>query len=405
MTTVAFIAEFNPPHLGHAYFVEKIRKHFGDDACVVAIMSGNFVQRGTPAVLDAYTRAEMALNIGVDLVLELPFPYSSSTAERFATAGVSIAENLGNIEYLCFGSECGDLEDLTRIALLLNSKAYETDIFNARKDDPQTGFAILRERYILQALGEECMTLLRHPNNILAIEYLRAIDGLFSKLKPYTVKRLGDYHAKKMNASPMPSSSMIRELISEQNDEYTSVMGESNAEILRKCIDEGRYISDPEVLFKTISITLMREKRRSRGEGQLPPDCTYDLYERLVKEIQNVTSLAELLEKVRAKHETDSYIRRALLYLLMNIDQSAFISPPAYTRVLATNVRGRECLKEMRKTSRISILTKRAKYKKSTVFEMKSQSELAIFADQVYNLCVKEPCLPSDAVKKAPIIK
>ncbi len=403
MTTVAFIAEFNPPHLGHAYFIEKIRQRFGPDTRVVAIMSSNFVQRGTPAVLDAYTRAEMALNIGVDLVLELPFPYSASSAERFATAGVSIATNLGNIEYLCFGSECGDLEDLTRIAKLLNSTECYTDIYNVRKSDPIKGYAVLREVYVLQQLGEEMSEILHHPNNILAIEYLRAIEELFSNLKPFTVKRIGDYHAKKKNMNPFPSSTMLREMIADQCNDYTEYMGKKNSDILVSQMNSGRYLIDPEVMFKPISFMLLRE--RSVPRRKMPPDCPYDLYVRFLKEAQEATTLRMLLDRVRAKHETDAYIRRALLYLLMNVDKTAFISPPAYTRVLAANAAGRECLKEMRKTSKLTILTKRSTYKKSTYLEMKSQSELAIFADQVYNLCIEEPRLPSDAVKQAPVIQ
>ncbi len=403
MTTVAFIAEFNPPHLGHAYFVDKIRNRFGNDTCVIAIMSGNFVQRGSPAVLDAYTRAEMALNIGVDLVLELPFPYSCSTAERFATAGVSIATHLGNIEYLCFGSECGDLEDLKELADILDTHDCFTDIYNIRKSDRTNGYAVLRKYVVQNKLGEELAEILQKPNNILAIEYIRAIKGLFSNLKPYTVKRIGDYHAKMKNMQPLPSASMIRELILKQNKEYANLMGEKNAEILLSRIESGEYLIDPEAMFKPISFMLLREGPFSRTK--LPPDCPKDLYVRLVEEAKEVTTLADLLSRVRAKHETNAYIRRALLYLLMNVDNTAFTCPPAYTRVLAANPVGRECLKEMRKTSKISILTKRAKYKKSTLFEMKSQSELAIFADQVYNLCVKEPRIPSDAVKQAPVIQ
>ncbi len=403
MTTVAFVAEFNPPHLGHAYFVDKIRQKFGDDVCVIAIMSSNFVQRGTPAILDVYTRAEMALNIGVDLVLELPFPYSCSSAERFATAGVSIATNLGNIEYLAFGSECGDMVDLQSIADYLDSSAFDTDIYEARKDFRSDGYARLRQKLVQKELGEEQAAILRHPNNILAIEYLRAIADLVSPLKPFTIKRLGNYHAKKTNTSPMPSSSMLREMIAEGHTDFSAVMGEENAAILRECTENGHYIEDAEALFKPISIKLLREAGRVRLD--YPPDCPKDLYVRFLSEIREVTSIDELLARVHAKHETDAFIRRALLYLLMDVEPFAFATPPAYTRVLAASRIGRECLKEMRHTSKISILTKTAKYKKSTTFDMKSQSELAILADQVYNLCVKEPRTPSDAVKKAPIIK
>ncbi len=403
MTNVAFIAEFNPPHLGHAYFVNKIREKFGQDACIIAIMSGNYVQRGLPAVLDAYTRAEMALNIGVDLVLELPFPYSSSSAERFARAGVSIATNLGCIEHLCFGSENGYIEDLSEVADFLSSGEYNTDIFNVRKADRTDGFAVLRQEVVSKHLGRELSEVLRHPNNILAIEYLRAIKDMFSHLKPYTVRRIGSYHNTDKSTVTLPSSSLIRKLISEQNSDFGEFMGETNADILKSHIDSMDYMTDYENLFKPILMMLLKEASRMRAS--LPPDCPHDLYIRFLQAAPEATSLNEFVSSVRAKHETDAYIRRALLYLFMNVNETAFLRPPAYTRVLAANQKGRETLRLMRKTSKISILTKTAKYKKSTLFDMKSQSELAIFADQVYNLCVKEPRTPADALKKAPIIQ
>ncbi len=403
MRQVAFIAEFNPPHLGHAYFIEQIRKKFGEDTCIIAIMSGNYVQRGMPAVLDAYTRAEMALNIGVDLVLELPFPYSASTAERFATAGVSIATNLGSIEYLCFGSESGYIDDLKIIADYLNSSNYETDLYEARKVDKTEGFAFVRQKAVAKQLGDELADLLRHPNNILAIEYIRAIDGLFSDLKPFTIRRRGSYHNTSQEQVDFPSSSLIRRLISEQECNFAEYMGKENADILIRHMRDKDYMIDAEVLFRPMIMMFLREHVLSRTS--LPPDCPRDLYVRFLKAAKESTDMDSFLEAVKAKHETDAYIRRALLYLFMGVPNTAFLCPPAYTRVLAANARGREALGLMKKTSKISILTKTADYKKSTLFDMKSQSELAIFAEQVYNLCIKEPRTAAEAVKKAPIIK
>ncbi len=402
MKIVAFIAEFNPPHLGHSYFVDSIKQRFGEDTIIVAVMSGNYVQRGTPAICDVYARAEMALNIGVDLVLELPFPFSSSTAERFASAGISILDSLNCIDVVCFGSECGEIKPLKKIAEFLNSDTYIERLNNIRKAVPQSGYAHLREQIVVDVLGETYGCLLSKPNNILAVEYLRALSRLSSGMTPYTVQRIGDYHSLETSPSVFPSASMIREVISRQNIDLANYMGEKNALILKQETDKGAYSTELNGFSRICLAMLLAERRSPRKE--LPKECSADLYERFLNQAPNALDLNDLLARVRAKHETESAVKRALLHLILSVPANALDIPPAYTRVLAANEKGCSVLRAIRKKASIVILTKTADYKKIKTNCAKCQTELAIFADQVYNLCVMSPRKASDAVKHGPII-
>ncbi len=402
MKTVAFIAELNPPHLGHAYFVKQIKELFGQDTEIIAIMSGSYVQRGMPAVTDSYTRAEMALHLGVDLVLELPFPYSSSNAERFAKAGVAIAAGLGCVDVLCFGSECGDIQILSDIASVMDQSDFKTNVSDVRKSEQKIGYPELIEMLIGKSLGFEAADIMKHPNNILAVEYLRALHKLAPDILPCTIRRIGDYHSND-NTAEFPSASYIRRLISEQNYHLEELMGKENADLLTRNIESGNYVTDMEALFTYCVSTLLYERRYPRKS--LPADCSFDLYHRFLRQIDHASSPDELIRLVRAKHETEASVRRALLYLVLHVKKDSMNDPPAYTRVLALNHIGRSILKNIQKKKTICILTKTADYKKMSSKTAKSQTELAIFADQVYNLCIKERRMISEAIKKSPKIR
>lgn len=219
MSVVGLITEYNPFHKGHEYHINKAKELTGAEHAIV-VMSGNYVQRGTPAFMDKYTRASIALNHGADLILELPLPFSCSSAEYFASAAVSILDKAGIIDSICFGAETDDLNTLTMIAnLLADAKVNSNHPINTLiKENLKTGLSYAASR--ASALCELCdnkdiNTIMEQPNNILAIEYLKAIKLLNSKIKPYLLKRtLASYHDTNGN-NHMYSASTLRKAFNE----------------------------------------------------------------------------------------------------------------------------------------------------------------------------------------------
>ena len=202
MTVTGIIAEYNPLHKGHEYQLKEARRLTGADYIIV-VMSGCFTQRGTPAVLDKYDRAHMALSCGADLVLELPTRFACASAEYFASGAVSVLNRLGCVDYLCFGSECGDTQALRSAAALLSraekSPEYQHSLREAQKGG--LSFPTARSRALESSRGtlsesfsEADASLFSLPNNILGIEYCRALDVLKSPIRPITIRRRGNYH-------------------------------------------------------------------------------------------------------------------------------------------------------------------------------------------------------------------
>ena len=198
MKIVGLITEYNPFHKGHEYHIKRAKELTGADACVV-VMSGNYVQRGTPAFMDKYARTSIALNHGADMVFELPLPFACSSAEYFATAAVTLLHKMGCVDYICFGSECDDISVLTSIAsTLANAKTDNSHKLNELiKEWVKTGipYATARSNALATLLGEDCKQVVDKPNNILAIEYLKALTLLNSSIKPIAITRTNaSYH-------------------------------------------------------------------------------------------------------------------------------------------------------------------------------------------------------------------
>ena len=172
MVTVAVIAEYNPFHKGHEYHINKIRSEFGEDTRIIAIMSGNYTERGEMAITDKYIRAEAAVECGVNLVLEIPFPYSSSSAEFYAQSGIKIANEIGVVDYISFGSESGNLDKIIEISTNMTTSVYKNAYISLKSDKEYKGYgyAELCEIAYSRAFGKDVSEYLK-PNNILAIEF------------------------------------------------------------------------------------------------------------------------------------------------------------------------------------------------------------------------------------------
>ena len=402
MTTVAIIAEYNPPHLGHAYLIQRVRERFGNDTRIIALMSGSYVQRGDIAICDGYARGEMALDIGVDLVLELPFPYSLATAEKYATAAVRLLNKLGCVDYLAFGSESGNDQDLMRVAEFTCSSDYITAQSSFYEDKKNEGrsFASLRSEFIATHLDGITDEFLRSPNNILAIEYIRALLKEKAQIKPFVVKRLGAYHGTQ-NHEGYLSASQIREYILGQK--YENAQDGLLPSVWNKIQSHLSCGACPASLaaIDTHLIIALREKINGTT---ITAEMDESLQKRIASILPHVTTFQDLILQVKAKHYTEAHIRRCLLFAYFGITSADLDTQPAFTRVLAANETGCSLLKNIKRIGQIPVLTKTADYRARLDGVALRQAEIDFYADSIYHLCLANPQSAAEVFKKTPFI-
>ena len=353
MQISGIICEYNPFHNGHKHHIEET-KSLGIDA-VVCVLSGDFVQRGEPAILSKHYRAEMAVRSGADLVIELPSPFSCATAERFASGAVSILNDLGVINSLSFGCE-DDFLSLSDLADILNDEFVDLKI----REYLQSGitYAAAREKAVSELAPELC-EVLKKPNNILAIEYLRALP---SHIAPIAIPREGAGHDSSETYGKFASASLIRELIRDKkHDEIAQLMPESAYSVLMRATQENSCpvnISDTAVLSHL--------KRLSAEDLRSVPDVSEGLENRLLREIAKAGSVSSLIDAIKTKRYTHSRIRRIVMNAYLGITHE---EKPTYARVLALNDTGKKILALARKRSAIPIITKPASGKGIPQFE------------------------------------
>ena len=355
VAVAGIIAEYNPFHRGHQWQLSALRGQLGQDTDVVAVMSGNFVQRGDLAILEKTARAEAALRCGVDLVLELPTPWSCATAERFAQGGVALLAACGVVTHLVFGSECGDLDALWSAAQCLDGAAYPETL--RRLLSTGMTFAAARQAAVehLTDGGGGCLS---QPNDNLAVEYLRALSRLDSAggLEPVTFRRVGAAHD---SAEPgaYASASYIRSLILAGSDGWRESMPEGSAGVLRREIDAGR---GPVSLATCERAVLSR--LRTMGEEDFAP---YDgggegLYHRFYRAVAAGRTLDEILEEAKTKRYTLARLRRLLLHSYLGISPAEAAETLPYLRVLGANERGRKLLRRMAAEASLPVVTRPA---------------------------------------------
>lgn len=359
MRTAGVIAEYNPFHAGHAFHIQETRRRLGDCA-VVAVMSGNFVQRGECAVLDKWTRARAALEGGVDLVLELPTVWAVSSAERFAQGGVDLLEAAGVVTHLSFGSECGDVDGLRRVAACLDSPRYPGEL--RRFLDAGLPFAVCRQAAVEELLGRPLADLLSRPNNNLGIEYIRALNAAKSDIQPITVLRTGAAHDGGDHPE-YPSASFVRENI---------LAGEVSAE-------------NPASLSYGERGVLAVLRTMGEEDFDALPDCGEGLSRRIFRAVRQGRTLKEVYDLAKTKRYALSRIRRAVLWGALGLKERDRPDGPSYIRVLGANERGREALHEMKGRARLPILTKPAHGRRVPLMELEAR------CTDFYQLCRKEP--------------
>ncbi len=316
MNVVGIIAEYNPFHQGHALHLREARALTGADY-VVVVMSGNYVQRGTPAMFDKYTRAEAALRCGVDLVLELPIPSASASAEYFALGAVTLLTKTGLVTDLCFGSECGSLSDLQRIAELLAGEPEEYRTLLRSFLSEGNSFPKARS-LALAGLDSSIHTeLLKSPNNLLGIEYLKALISLRSPVRPHTIARLGeDYHEQTLKSERVASAGALRAALTVSNGHFTDAIRSQ-----LPCPEPFLSYEGKTPLTEDAFSLLLLQKLRSLQDT--PLNCYFDvsaeLSNRIWEKLDSFSSFSQFTDLLKTKNLTRSSISRALLHILLNI--------------------------------------------------------------------------------------
>ncbi len=343
MKVAGVISEFNPFHNGHKHLIDEIRKPTGSVQAthVVCVMSGNFVQRGEPALLPKEYRVKAALEENVDLVIELQTPYTLLSAEGFASAGIYLLNELKAVDCLAFGSECGELQPLQRIVDLMQTEEFQGKLRYHLTYG--VSFPEAQEKAINNILGEASAKLLVSPNNILGIEYLKALSKLHSPIVPYTIPREGANHDDTIPFGNYASASLIRKLISDNHLPNALPFMPTS---MRTCFDNAyKDQSCPANMKKVESAILYKLRQMTAQDFLLCEGISEGLENRLAKASKEATSLEEWYTLVQTKRYPQTRIQRILWNVFLGIQKTNTPEYPLYIRVLGANEKGMEILR------------------------------------------------------------
>ena len=356
---IGIIAEYNPFHNGHLYQIQKAKELTGADT-VIAVMSGNFTQRGDTSLINKFEKAKIALQNEVDMVIELPTIYSISSAENFALGGIKILNEIGNIDYLVFGIEEENLEKLQAIADVL---VNEDDEFKRNiKEELNKGNSYPKAREIALKkvlLSENVENIMQKPNNILAIEYLKALKTTNSKIKPIAIKRKNTMHNDENINENYASGTYIRKLFIENNfNEIRKVVPKYTYERLLELKNQGAYVSS---INDFSDIVIYKIRTMTKEEISQIADVNEGLENIIKLASTTCKTIDEIVEKVSTKRYTKTRISRILTYILLDItkseiEQSKNANP--YIRVLGINKKFEGILKTINNDKLITSLKK-----------------------------------------------
>lgn len=336
MKTYGIICEYNPFHNGHIYQIEETRKHGADH--IVAIMSGNYVQRGDVAIIDKFKRAQIAVEHGADLVIEMPVAYSLASAEMFARAGVMMLAALGCVDGISFGSECGDIDLLKNAAMATFSAAAPEKIKPYLEKGMSYPEAV--QQSVAVEHGPIIAGVFDSPNNTLAVEYLRAMKVLGVDFDAFTVKRTGPGHDSMETADKFASGTKLREMI-ENGEDISAFVPEDMAAAIAE-YDEADHLAYFDNLERELLYILRTASPKFISEV---PDVAQGVENRIAQMGKAANSLDQFLEMVDTKRYTQAKFRRALLNMYIGIKKTDLQIPPAYGRILAFNEKGTEIIK------------------------------------------------------------
>ncbi len=407
---LGIIAEYNPFHNGHLYHLETSKKLTGADY-TVAIISGNFTQRGSTSIVDKWSKTKMALENGIDLVIELPVLYSISSAENFADGAIKILNSLGIVDYLSFGAETSDISILNNIANILYSEPEEYKKLLSIELEKGLSFPKARENALLDYIKntddnvpenriidfEKYSKALSSPNNILAIEYLKALKKYKSSIKPVCISRFKSEYNSSSFSKNIASATAIRELIKNKNfDSIKNVIPLESYSILMDCINSGCVAPDLNCFEKEIIFTL---RKMSIEEIFNLPDVSEGLEFSIKKTVNSCNNINNFLDIVKSKRYTVTRLQRILLYALLGISKediqlSKKVEKP-YVRVLGFNDNGKKLVSEIAtKNPELKLITSVKKFVDSN-FNKNLQIifDKDVWATDVYSLAFENNSL------------
>lgn len=377
MHTVGIVCEYNPIHNGHLYQIHETRRVLGEDTAVVCVMSGDFVQRGETAVFDKFARAEAACRCGADLVTELPLPWCLSSAESFAFGAVSILAALG-CDTLSFGSESADKAALQALAAFLTDEAAQTQIHTLMDADETLSFARARHLAAAETLGDAA-ALLSNPNDILAVEYLKAIAKTGAGMEPLAIRRAGAAHDSK-SAGEYPSAMRLREMLRSGEDISAHIPAHAMAVFTRE-MQAGRTPHGK--LLETA--LLSRLYQLGPEDFDALPDAGGGAGRRLYRALRQRGSTDEIVKEASNKRYTAARMRRMLYGAALGLCAEDTKTAPPYIRVLASSERGRAQLAALRGITPLPVINKSGEIKRAGL-QAQKVFRLGADAHELYRL-------------------
>lgn len=338
MKKIGIICEYNPFHNGHLYHISKIKEMF-DDSLIILVMSGNFTQRGEASIIPKYSKCDIALLSGIDLVIELPFIFATQSADVFAKTSIEILDKL-NVDYVVFGSETNDINKLTMLAKTqINNKKYDKLVKEYL--DKGVNYPTALSKALYQLTDKK----IDKPNDILGVSYIREILKLNSNITPICIKRSNDYNSIELNDNITSASSIRYALLN--GDDVKNYVPEYVYDYLKNPIFTKNYFS---LLKYKIMTENALEEYQTVDEG---------IQNRIKKCIINSKDLDDLILKVKTKRYTYNKLSRMFIHILCNLKKEEVKkhNKISYIRVLGFNIRGRNYLNEIKKDIDIPIIT------------------------------------------------
>lgn len=388
---LGIVSEYNPFHNGHLMHLN-YSKDLTKADFTIAVMTGNFVQRGDTSLVDKWTKTEMALKAGIDLVIELPTVYATSSAENFADGAIKILDSLGIVDYLSFGSEIGELGPIDAVASVLAKEPKDLSALITRQLKSGLSYPKAREIALAQYFGTSPIytEILQNPNNILGVEYLKAIKRRRSHIKAFTVKR--DYSEYNSNTvkKGFASATAIRTMIKNKKPIHKVVPFETY-ELLERQAKLGKIIPDLTVFEKEIIYTL---RKMTLQEIASLPDVSEGLENRIKIAVNTYNTLPAIIEAIKTKRYTQTRIQRILVHALLGITQKDINSSKRtipYIRILGFNKHGKRIISAIAKENpRLKIIVSVKKFMEaSNDTALKNMLSKDIFASNVYTLGYK----------------
>lgn len=370
MKVLGIIVEYNPFHKGHLYHIKKAKEVTSSDY-VVCIMSGNFVQRGEPAIINKWARTEVALNYEIDLVIELPFVFSMSSAEYFSLSAIKILDSLGIVDFICFGSESGNIKTLNKIADILVNESNKFSKILKFHLSKGISYPSARQKTLSEFFNINLSKEITSPNNILGIEYLKALKKLKSTIKPFTISRLGNSYNDEKLSGALSSASSIRKVLNDNTISIDSKLIKIENSIPEKSLSiikrefENNLCPVNTKFYDNIIISLIR--RYSNAELKNIPYISEGLENKFKKNSNLFSSIDQVIKHTKSKRYTYSRLQRTIFNIMIGVNYNDFnlfqdIKSPIYARILGFNNNGIKLLLRIKNNSIIPTSTKFSKF-------------------------------------------